>query len=226
MEYSPAATPEDLEAGYRAAGFHTDVVIPRLLERNVTEFGRATAVIDDTHELTWAELADAARRFAGLLAAHGIGPGNVVVWQLPNWWEALAVAHGIWAAGAISVPVVPIYREHELAAIMRAVQPDVVIGPPAFRGHDHVEMLDAAARLAGITPKLRVVVRGEATGWVTWDDAAARRAVRARRHRPGRTEHRRVHLGDDLGSEGRGDRHPRDAHGPDASRAGGAVHVP
>ena len=34
---------------------------------------------------------------------------------MPNWWEALAVAHGVWAAGAISVPVVPIYREHELA---------------------------------------------------------------------------------------------------------------
>ena len=38
---------------------------------------------------------------AGLLHAHGIGPGDTVVWQLPNWWEALAVAHGVWAAGAI-----------------------------------------------------------------------------------------------------------------------------
>jgi len=171
MEFARAPWPEELEAGYRAAGFHTDVVVPQLLRRNVTEFGHSTAVIDDTRHVTWAELADAAERVAGVLHAHDIGPGDVVVWQLPNWWEALAVAHGIWAAGAISVPVVPIYREHELAAIMGAVRPACVIGPTEFRGHDHVDMLDAAARTAGVVPTLRIVVRGAATGWVSWDDA-------------------------------------------------------
>jgi acyl-CoA synthetase (AMP-forming)/AMP-acid ligase II len=171
MEYAPAPSPGGLEAGYRAGGFHTDVVIPRLLQRNVTEFGRSTAVIDDTRDITWAELAAAAERVAGLLAAHDVGPGDTVVWQLPNWWEALAVAHGVWAAGAISVPVVPIYREHELATIMAAVGPKAVIGPPEFRGHDHVDMLDAAARAAGVEPVLRLVVRGAASGWVSWDDA-------------------------------------------------------
>ena len=145
MEYAAAPMPSELVAGYRASGFQTDAVVPRLLETNVFELGASVAVIDDTREVTWGELADAARRVAGLLHAHGIGPGDTVVWQLPNWWEALAVAHGVWAAGAISVPVVPIYREHELAEIMRVVQPVCVIGPPEFRGHDHVDMLDAAA---------------------------------------------------------------------------------
>jgi len=141
MEYAPAPVPGELLAGYRSAGFHTDAVVPRLLERNVFEFGSSVAVIDESREVTWRELADAARRVAGLLHAHGIGPGDSVVWQLPNWWEALAVAHGVWAAGAISVPVVPIYREHELTEIMRAVRPASVIGPPEFRGHDHVEVV-------------------------------------------------------------------------------------
>ncbi len=171
LSYAAAPFPEELVAGYRAAGFHTDAVVPRLLERNVEELGPKVAVIDDTREITWAELADAARRVAGLLHAHGVGPGDTVVWQLPNWWEALAVAHGVWAAGAISVPVVPIYREHELAEIMRVVRPVCVIGPTEFRGHDHVDMLTAAAATAGVDLKLRVVVRGEATGWVSWDDA-------------------------------------------------------
>ena len=142
MEFAPAPFPADLEAGYRASGFHTDVVVPQLLQRNVFEFGRATAVIDDAQEVSWAELADAAARLAAVLAAHDIGPGAVVVWQLPNWWEALAVAHAIWMAGAISVPVVPIYREHELATIMRAVHPECVIGPPSFRV-DTMAPLDA-----------------------------------------------------------------------------------
>lgn len=171
LQFAAAPMPADLVAGYRASGFHTDAVVPRLLERNVFELGNTVAVIDDTHEVTWGELADAAGRVAGLLHAHGIGPGDTVVWQLPNWWEALAVAHGVWAAGAISVPVVPIYREHELAEIMRVVQPVCVIGPPEFRGHDHVDMLDAAAAAAGVELRLRVVVRGAATGWLSWDDA-------------------------------------------------------
>jgi acyl-CoA synthetase len=170
MQFAAAPFPGELLANYRAAGFHTDAVVPRLLERNVFEFGRSVAVVDDTAEITWTELADAARRVAGLLHAHGIGPGDAVLWQLPNWWEALAVAHGVWAAGAISVPVVPIYREHELTEIMRAVQPVCVIGPPSFRGHDHVDMLDAAATAAGVEPRLRIVVRGGATGWLSWDD--------------------------------------------------------
>ena len=53
---------------------------------------------------------------------------------------------------------------------MQGVQPDCVIGPPSFRGHDHVEMLEEAARAVGVTPILRIVVRGDATGWVSWDD--------------------------------------------------------
>ena len=171
MEFAEAPLPAHLIAGYRAAGFHTDAVVPRLLRRNAAERGSAIAVIDDSREVTWAELAHAATRVAGLLHAHGVGPGDAVVWQLPNWWEALAVAHGVWAAGAISVPVVPVYREHELAEILRAVQPACVIGPAGFRGHDHVEMLAAAATVAGVDAPLRVVVRGEATGWLTWEDA-------------------------------------------------------
>jgi acyl-CoA synthetase len=170
LEYAAAPMPNELVAGYRAAGFHTDAVVPALLARDVFELGSSVAVIDDTREVTWRELAGAAHRVAGLLHAHGVGSGDTVVWQLPNWWEALAVAHGVWAAGAISVPVVPIYREHELAEIMRVVQPTCVIGPPEFRGHDHVDMLAAAAAAAGVDLRLRVVVRGEATGWLSWGD--------------------------------------------------------
>ena len=51
-----------------------------------------------------------------------------------------------------------------------AVRPDCVIGPPSFHGDHHVEMLDVAARAAGVTPTLGWSVRGDATGWVSWDD--------------------------------------------------------
>ena len=79
LAYAAAPMPTELVTGYRAAGFHTDAVVPALLARNVFELGASVAVIDDTREVTWGELADAAGRVAGLLHAQGIGPGDTVV---------------------------------------------------------------------------------------------------------------------------------------------------
>lgn len=104
------------------------------MKRNRVEFGALPAVYDGETVLSWREPVDAAARFAGFLAARGVGPGRVVVWQAPNGWESLVVAYGIWAAGAISAPVVPIYREHELRAVVAAVRPACVVTAARFRG--------------------------------------------------------------------------------------------
>jgi acyl-CoA synthetase len=172
MDFAPAPLPRDLLDGYRAAGLHTDALIGELMRRNATEFGSRTAVIQGTHELTWAELVDASLRLAGFLQAQGIGPGDPVVWQLPNWWESMVAALGIWASGAISVPVVPIYREHELTAIVEAVGPRCVITAASFRNTDHVAQFESVFTGTGTDP-VRVVVRGAAPGWIPFEDVAA-----------------------------------------------------
>jgi acyl-CoA synthetase (AMP-forming)/AMP-acid ligase II len=172
MDFAPAPFPHELQAGYRAAGLHTDALLPDLVRRNAIEFGPLTAVIQGEHELTWAELVDASLRFAGFLQAQDIGPGDPVVWQLPNWWESMIVGFGIWAAGAISVPVVPIYREHELTAIVQAVGPKCVITAASFRNTDHVAQFESVLAATGVDP-VRIVVRGVAPipGWVAFDAA-------------------------------------------------------
>jgi acyl-CoA synthetase len=170
MDFAPAPLPRDLPAGYRAAGLHTDALIGDLMRRNASEFGSLTAVIQGSDVLTWAELVDASLRLAGFLQSQGIGPGDPVVWQLPNWWESMVVAFGIWAAGAISVPVVPIFREYELTAIVEAVEPRCVITAASFRSTDHVAQFESV--LAGTdTHAVRIVVRGANTGWVPFEDA-------------------------------------------------------
>src|SRR3974390_2291816 len=132
MHFSPAPMPEELRAGYRASGLHTDACLPALMRRNVHEFGPLPAVFDGVRTLSWTQLVDASFRLAGFLHAHGVGPGDTVAWQLPNWWEALVVAHGVWASGAVSVPVVPIFREREVAQVVMAVEPRCVIVPATF----------------------------------------------------------------------------------------------
>ena len=170
MDYAPAPLPDELRDRYRRSGFQTDVSFPALMRRNRTEFGTRTAVIEDETELSWKELVGTAARFSGFLHANGVGAGDVVVWQLPNWWESLVVAYGIWALGAVSSPVVPIYREFELANVVGAVHPRCVVAPRSFHGRDHVEMMNAACERAGESPPVRVVLRGTSTGWTSFDD--------------------------------------------------------
>ena len=92
MDFYPAPTPAEVEQFYRRSGFQADVSLPALMRRNRDEFSELAAVLDGDAELTWRQLIDQAARFGGFLQANGIGLGDVVVWQLPNWWESLVVA--------------------------------------------------------------------------------------------------------------------------------------
>ncbi|MFW0796725.1 AMP-binding protein [Gordonia sp. CPCC 205515] len=75
-----------------------------------------------------------ARRLAAGLRRRGVGPGDAVAFQLPNWMEAAAT---FWAAsflGAAVVPIVHFYGRKEVAYILGEVRPKVFITPESF-GH-------------------------------------------------------------------------------------------
>src|ERR1019366_3194406 len=93
FEYAAAPLPTELTRHYASLGFQSSVTPGALMLRNQREFGRLPAVFDDETALTWHELIDRAARFGGYLRAQGIGPGDVVMWQLPNWWECLVTAY-------------------------------------------------------------------------------------------------------------------------------------
>ncbi|MES2717607.1 MAG: AMP-binding protein [Pseudomonadota bacterium] len=73
------------------------------------------AVVHYGYTLTYAELDAASDRFAALLAAHGIHPGDRVAVFLPNLPQYHIVFFGILKAGAVHVPVSPMSRAFELA---------------------------------------------------------------------------------------------------------------
>jgi long-chain acyl-CoA synthetase len=73
------------------------------------------AVVHYGHTLSYAELDAASDRFATLLAAHGITPGDRVAVFLPNLPQYHIVFFGILKLGAVHVPVSPMSRAFELA---------------------------------------------------------------------------------------------------------------
>lgn len=79
-----------------------------------------------------------ARKLAAALRQRGVGVGDVVMMQLPNWAEAAAT---FWAAaylGAVIVPVVHTYGPKEIEYIVGAITPDVIVTPERFRKIDYV----------------------------------------------------------------------------------------
>jgi acyl-CoA synthetase (AMP-forming)/AMP-acid ligase II len=169
FQFTPAPTRPELQKFYISQGFMPTISLQTLMIRNQQEFPTLPAVIDGDVTLSWATLIDLAARFGGFLQANGIRAGDVVMWQLPNWWEALVVAYGVWAAGAISAGIVPIYREHEVAQMYRATSPRCIIMPHDFRGVDHLALAAAAGEAEGFMPDLKVSVRGSASGWIDFD---------------------------------------------------------
>ena len=70
----------------------------------------------------------------------GVGRGDVVSWQLPNWWQVVALHLACVRIGAVSNIVMPVFRERELEFMLGLAESKVFIVPRLFRGHDHAAM--------------------------------------------------------------------------------------
>jgi acyl-CoA synthetase len=127
--------PTELVRRYEAEGWWTPETIGDLLVRGLdtapeTEFRVHSAVRPWSG--TFREVERVARRLAAGLRARGVGRGDVIAFQLPNWMEAAAV---FWASaflGAVVVPIVHFYGRRELAYILGAVQPRVFVTAERF----------------------------------------------------------------------------------------------
>ena len=96
----------------------------------------------DKQALTYGELARLAERFAGALVELGVAPGEVVSFQLPNWWEVAALHLACVRIGAVANPIITILRRREVGFILNRVASRVCIVPGEFRGFDHAAMLE------------------------------------------------------------------------------------
>ena len=84
----------------------------------------------------------------------------------------------IWHVGAVSCPVVPVYREHELRQIIGQVRPAVVIAAGEFRGFKHAEAFDELLAETGLDGTARVILRGSRPRWTPFHEVVAARPLR------------------------------------------------
>ncbi len=163
------AQPAELLEEWRRVGYHTDALVGPMIFARLSQTPKRVAVVDGERRITCGELVARSASLASAFRAAGVGRGDVVSWQVPNWWEALVVALATWRVGAVNNPVLMIYREHELRQIFGDLRPAVVVAPPRFRRTDHQQLLDAVLEELGHAPKLRIGVRGGDRRWTPFE---------------------------------------------------------
>src|SRR5438445_1248540 len=170
------ATPVALERRYLAEGWWTDDSLGTLLSQGLT---RGAALDFRTHSGTrpWSgtlgDVHELARRLAAGLLARGVGPGDAVAFQLPNWVEAAATFWAVSFLGAVVVPIVHFYGPKEVGYILRRTGVRVLVTASRFGHVDYLANLDA---LRPDLPALELVVlagddeRGAPDGVVPFAD--------------------------------------------------------
>jgi len=157
---------------WRSSGLWRD----DLIDQHVADAARrrpdAVAVVDGSHSLTYAELDRSVDAVAAGLARLDVAAGEVVSWQLPNWHEAVILHHAVLRIGAVSNPIVPIYRSHEVGFILAEARSRVVVVPQVFRGFQHEAMIE---ELRPVLPALEhvVTVRSDDDPWLPFDGLLA-----------------------------------------------------
>lgn len=146
----------------RSQGFWIDKNFDEFLQASVTSTPDKLALLayradrpNEPVRLSYRELADRIARAASSLKRLGIGRGDVVSVQLPNWWESAVIALAAFRVGAVVNPLMPIFREHELNYMLGFAETKLLVVPKSFRGFDHEEMAQA---LKATQPKLEHVI--------------------------------------------------------------------
>lgn len=99
-------------------------------------------MLADEHgrELTWAQFRLEAERLAAGLLDFGIGAGTVVSWQLPTRIDTVLLSFALSRLGAVQNPIIHLYREREVASLLRATAATWYLHPGTWRGFDYGAM--------------------------------------------------------------------------------------
>lgn len=138
-DLGPAARRDDMTA----KGLWRDETLLDHFRCNVGSFPNKLALLatraeqGDEVQLTYADLDRLSDQVAVGLARRGVGEGDVVSFQLPNWWQFTVLHLAALKLGAISNPLMIIFRERELTFMLGLAETKVLVVPAKFRNVDH-----------------------------------------------------------------------------------------
>lgn len=165
------------EALLAAAGRSTvdapDLPLSELFELQAARTPEATALVDGTDRISFAELNVRANQLAGELIESGVRPETLVGLALPRTAELVVAVLAVWKAGAGYLPIDPDHPEDRLTYLLDDARPVLVLCHADPPGHallpDRADLPGGAARLRLDDP----ATRRRITGHPTTDPAAS-----------------------------------------------------
>jgi acyl-coenzyme A synthetase/AMP-(fatty) acid ligase len=142
-------------AAYRQQGWWQARTLPSYLDEFIASSPDRLFVTDGTRSLSYAQVGGEAYRFGAALRELGVRRGDRVVVQLPNWAEFVIAYLALTRIGAVTVPVMPIYRHHEVEYMLRHSEAVAAVICDSFRSFGYRRMY---ADLRPSAPDLRHVI--------------------------------------------------------------------
>ena len=134
----------DLAARYLAEGAWDDRSLGQFLsDALLTDTSRRFRIWSPTHPYigTVGDVYEDALRVAGGLRELGLGPGDVVAFQLPNWVEAAITFYACAMLGVTLVPIVHFYGPKEVGFILRQSRARALVIVSSIGSRDYLAEL-------------------------------------------------------------------------------------
>lgn len=151
------------------SGIWRNKTLADLLDEQLARDPDRVLIIQGDSQMSARDINIQARALASALQQRGLVAGDVISCQLPNWPEAVVVDMAAAMLGLVCNPIIPIYRDAEVAYILKDAGTKVFFIPTEFRNFDYVAMVE---RHRGELPDLAHVatVRGTAPGCIAFDE--------------------------------------------------------
>jgi cyclohexanecarboxylate-CoA ligase len=103
-------------------------------------------MLADEHgrRVSWAQFVSWTERVAAGLHDLGIGDHSVVAWQLPTRIETVVLSMALSRLGAVQNPIIHLYREREVASLLRTTGASWFFQPGFWNGFDYASMAETA----------------------------------------------------------------------------------
>ncbi|EFB2910123.1 medium-chain fatty-acid--CoA ligase [Escherichia coli] len=147
---------EQRRAAYRQQGLWGDASLADYWQQTARAMPDKIAVVDNhgaSH--TYSALDHAASCLANWMLAKGIESGDRIAFQLPGWCEFTVIYLACLKIGAVSVPLLPSWREAELVWVLNKCQAKMFFAPTLFK---QTRPVDLILPLQNQLPQLQQIV--------------------------------------------------------------------
>ena len=147
---------EQRRAAYRQLGLWGDASLADYWQQTARAMPDKIAVVDNHGaSYTYSALDHAASCLANWMLAKGIESGDRIAFQLPGWCEFTVIYLACLKIGAVSVPLLPSWREAELVWVLNKCQAKMFFAPTLFK---QTRPVDLILPLQNQLPQLQQIV--------------------------------------------------------------------